>query len=134
MNSIYQPPKSDVAGCPVSESDIAFGIEITKLVYILQLSGILLVIPFFISPILNLVFYSRVKTSWVETHFKWQLKTFWSTLLLTFLGTAAFFAIMPLAGLFIFLFALARALKRSFVGFGAIRKLQYMKNKKGKLL
>ena len=80
-DSPYKPPSSDISTCPVTKEEVENGRLVAEKVYKLQVLGMVLIIPFLIASILNYRYYSSVRTSWVETHFKWQLKTFWLALL-----------------------------------------------------
>lgn len=68
-------------------SDMAKTKTLTGIVYLLQAVGLGLAgVPFVIAVIINYLKLSDVKGTWLETHFKWQIKTFWLSLILVILG------------------------------------------------
>jgi len=50
---------------------------ITTVVYALQAASFFLVITFLIAIIINYVKQGDVKGTWLESHFRWQIRTFW---------------------------------------------------------
>ena len=58
----------------------------TQLVYILQAVGFLLGLTWIAAVIVNYVKQDEVKGSWLESHFRWQIRTFWFGLLWAFIG------------------------------------------------
>ncbi len=56
------------------------------LVYILQAASFIIGITFFVAIIINYVKQDDVKNTIVESHFRWQIRTFWFCLLWTVLG------------------------------------------------
>ncbi|MCF6204591.1 MAG: hypothetical protein L3J59_13140 [Methylococcaceae bacterium] len=63
--------------------------KIVTLVYALQAVSFFLGFTFFISLIIIYVKDNDVKGSWLESHFKWQKRTFWFGLLWTIIGLAS---------------------------------------------
>lgn len=63
----------------------------TTLVYALQAASFLLGITGIIGVIINYVKRKEVKGTWLESHFKWQIRTFWWGLLWAIIGIATFF-------------------------------------------
>ncbi len=59
---------------------------VTTVVYGLQAVSFLLGITFIIAAIVNYVKRSDVAGTWLESHFKWQIRTFWFCLLWSILG------------------------------------------------
>ena len=58
------------------------------IIYLLQaLAFFLGGITFIIAVILNYLNIDHVKGTWLESHFKWQINTFWVTLMLVIIGT-----------------------------------------------
>lgn len=55
--------------------------NITLAVYALQAASFLLVITFFVAVILNYIKLDDVRGTWLESHFRWQIRTFWFGLL-----------------------------------------------------
>ncbi len=68
--------------------------KITYLVYILQALSFVFVITAVAGIIINYIKEDDVKDSWLESHFKWQKRTFWYGLLWTFLGSLTIFLLM----------------------------------------
>ncbi len=64
--------------------------RITFVVYILQAAGLFIGLPFIAGVIINYVKRADVKGSWLESHFRWQIRTFWFSLLWAFIGVATF--------------------------------------------
>lgn len=57
-------------------------------IYLLQALGFLLGgITFVIAVILNYINRKHVKNTWLESHYNWQIKTFWVALVLLVIGT-----------------------------------------------
>ncbi|MCU7802984.1 MAG: hypothetical protein KZQ96_07280 [Candidatus Thiodiazotropha sp. (ex Lucinoma borealis)] len=54
---------------------------ITQLVYALQAASFLFVITFLVAVIINYVKKDDVENTWLESHFRWQIRTFWYSLL-----------------------------------------------------
>ena len=69
-------------------------VKITTLVYALQAASFIFGITYIIAVIINYVKKDDVKGTWLETHFTWQIKTFWYSLLFGIIGAiVAFFVI-----------------------------------------
>jgi len=62
--------------------------DITRIVYILQLSSLLVGITFIAAVIVNYVKRRDVEGTWLESHFRWQIRTFWWSLLWACVGIA----------------------------------------------
>ncbi len=59
---------------------------ITAMVYGLLALSLITGITLFAAVIVNYVKRDEVRGSWLESHFRWQIRTFWFTLLWTALG------------------------------------------------
>lgn len=59
---------------------------IAMIVYGLQAIAIFTGLPMFVAVILNYVKLDDVRGTWVESHFRWQIRTFWFALLWTVVG------------------------------------------------
>ena len=66
------------------------GKRITFIVYILQASGLFVGLPLIAGVTINYVKRADVKGSWLESHFRWQIRTFWFSLLFAFIGIATY--------------------------------------------
>jgi uncharacterized membrane protein len=60
--------------------------KLTTIIYALYASSLIFGITMIIAIIINYVKRDDVKGTWLESHFKWQIKTFWITLLGTIVG------------------------------------------------
>ena len=61
-------------------------IKITTLVYVLQAVSFLLAITFIAAIIVNYLKQNDVADTWLNSHFRWQIRTFWFALLWTGFG------------------------------------------------
>lgn len=73
---------------------------ITLVIYILQTTSFLFGITFLIGVIINYVKLDDVRGSWLESHFRWQIRTFWYSVLWTVLGLATVVIFVGYAVLF----------------------------------
>jgi uncharacterized membrane protein len=71
-------------------------------VYALQAASILppFVITFFVAVILNYIKLDDVRGTWLESHFRWQMRTFWFGLLWFVLGGLTYIIVIGWAILF----------------------------------
>jgi uncharacterized membrane protein len=71
-------------------------------VYALQAASILppFVITFFVAVILNYIKRDDVRGTWLESHFRWQMRTFWFGLLWFVLGGLTYIIVIGWAILF----------------------------------
>lgn len=67
---------------------------ITTIIYGLQAASFLLGITFIIAIIINYVKKSDVTGTWLESHFKWQIRTFWFALLWSIIGLIGLYFII----------------------------------------
>jgi uncharacterized membrane protein len=65
--------------------------NITTAVYALQAVSFFLGITYFIAVILNYVKLDDARGTWLESHFRWQIRTFWFGLLWFALGGLTYF-------------------------------------------
>jgi len=66
--------------------NLATSKKVATLVYALQAASFLLALTFIAAVIINYVKRDDVADSWVASHFRWQIRTFWFALLWTVLG------------------------------------------------
>ncbi|MCG8045262.1 MAG: hypothetical protein N0C89_02180 [Candidatus Thiodiazotropha endolucinida] len=59
---------------------------IAMVVYALQALSFLFVITFLVAVIINYVKRDDVRNSWLESHYRWQIRTFWFSLLWIAIG------------------------------------------------
>ncbi|MEO5703269.1 MAG: hypothetical protein ABIQ54_05235 [Gammaproteobacteria bacterium] len=69
-------------------------IRITNVVYALQAASFLVGFTLIIAVIINYVKLDDVKGTWLESHFRWQIRTFWYSLLWSILGIITFVIII----------------------------------------
>ncbi|HEY1289414.1 MAG TPA: hypothetical protein VGF58_13885 [Burkholderiales bacterium] len=67
---------------------------LTTAVYALQAAGFLNGITWIVALIVNYVKRDEVKGSWLESHFRWQIRTFWWGLLWGAIGVITFLIII----------------------------------------
>ena len=60
---------------------------LTMVVYLLQALGFFVGITWIVAVIMNYVKRDEVKGTWLESHFRWQIRTFWWGLLWAAVGT-----------------------------------------------
>ena len=77
--------------------------NLTAIVYALQAVGFLFGITWVVAIIVNYVKKEDVKGTWLESHFRWQIRTFWFGLLWGVLG---FLFIITIIGWFVGMFIL----------------------------
>ena len=68
--------------------------KITTIVYGLQAVGIFIGITYIVAVIINYVKYDEVKGTWLESHFRWQIRTFWFSLVWAIIGAVTAFFII----------------------------------------
>ena len=68
--------------------------QVTTIVYALQAASFVLGITIFAAIIINYIKLDDVRGTWLESHFRWQIRTFWFTLLWTVVGFITFFVIV----------------------------------------
>jgi len=75
-------------------------INITHLVYALQALSFILAITYIVAVVVNYVKLDDVRGTWLESHFRWQIRTFWFSLLWFALSFLAVFVIIGWVGVF----------------------------------
>ena len=68
--------------------------KLAELVYTLQAASFLVGVTFVVAAVVNYVKRDAVAGTWVESHFRWQLRTFWIGLVLTVLGLLTFIVLI----------------------------------------
>lgn len=74
--------------------------SIANLVYLIQAVAVFTALPFLIAVIINYIKKSDVKGSLAESHFRWQIRTFWFSLLWVIIGGVLAFVIVGYVILF----------------------------------
>ncbi|MES9986813.1 MAG: hypothetical protein AB2552_02695 [Candidatus Thiodiazotropha endolucinida] len=70
------------------------GKTIAMVVYALQALSFLFVITFLVAVIINYVKRDDVRNSWLESHYRWQIRTFWFSLLWIVIGYLTIFILI----------------------------------------
>lgn len=60
--------------------------KVAGLVYALQGIGLFIGLTYIAAVVVNYVKASDVKGTWIETHFRWQIRTFWFSVLWAVIG------------------------------------------------
>ncbi|HDP24964.1 MAG TPA: hypothetical protein ENN34_05920 [Deltaproteobacteria bacterium] len=82
-------------GAPIMDDEKARSLKtITTVVYALQAASFLLGITFIVAVIINYVKKSDVQGTWLESHFLWQIRTFWFGFLWSVFGLLTVFMIV----------------------------------------
>lgn len=95
--------------------------RLATIVYVLQIGLWIGIIPFFIAVLINYVKLSSVKNTWIESHFRWQIKTFWIFPIGVVAGGILGFISM-FVGKMIWLFAACLIIYRIFKGLSFLKK------------
>lgn len=74
--------------------------SLTQLVYVLYALSYFVGISAIVGIIINYVKKDEVAGTWLEGHFRWQIRTFWFGVLWTLIGAATFFIVIGMAILF----------------------------------
>lgn len=78
----------------VDEEKVKSAKKITTLVYALQALSFLLGFTSIVAVIINYVKKDDVQGTWLESHFRWQIRTFWFSLLWALVGVVALFVVV----------------------------------------
>ena len=73
---------------------------LTMVVYALQAAGFFVGITWIVAVVINYVKKQEVKGTWLESHFRWQIRTFWFGLLWGAIGVVL---LLVLVGYFVLL-------------------------------
>ena len=73
---------------------------LTTVVYALQAAGFFLGITWIVGVVINYVKREDVAGTWLEPHFRWQIRTFWWGLLWGVIGVITTFIVIGFAVLF----------------------------------
>lgn len=66
-------------------------LKLTHIVYLLQALTYVTAITYIIAVIINYVKLDDVRGTWLESHFRWQIRTFWYSLLGLVVGVITFY-------------------------------------------
>lgn len=67
---------------------------ITTVVYVLQALSFVIGVSFIAAVIVNYVKQSEVEGTWLESHFLWQIRTFWFSVLWSIIGFVLVFVLV----------------------------------------
>ena len=96
-------PRAAPAAAAAGDAREAALRQLTMIVYILQIASIIVGITLIAGVIINYLKRKDVEGTWLESHFRWQIRTFWYSLLWFGVGLAllivviGFFVLMALA-------------------------------------
>lgn len=86
---------TEIESEPSEQPDAEFGkntsslhseISLTTLVYALQAVSFFLGITYIAAVVINYVKRAEVQDTWLESHFRWQIRTFWFSVLWSAIG------------------------------------------------
>ncbi|MBP1152443.1 MULTISPECIES: DUF4870 family protein [Methylocaldum] len=66
--------------------------RLTQVIYALQAASFLVGITYIVAAVINYVKWPDVAGTWLETHFRWQIRTFWYGILWGIVGGLTLFA------------------------------------------
>ena len=73
---------------------------LTTVVYALQAAGFFIGITWIVALVINYVKREEVTGTWLESHFRWQIRTFWFGMLWAAIGLPLCFVLVGFAVLF----------------------------------
>ena len=80
----------DFNGSPGGPEAAVSNKRIIFIVYILQAAGLFIGLPLIGGVIIDYIKRDDLKGSWLESHCRWQIRTFWFSLLWAFIGVATY--------------------------------------------
>ena len=80
---IIMPPEHSG---PSNDAQLKSLKTITTVIYALQAASFFVGITLFVAIVFNYIKRDEVRGTWLETHFRWQIRTFWFGMLWTGLG------------------------------------------------
>ncbi|MCP3849588.1 MAG: hypothetical protein GY694_05040 [Gammaproteobacteria bacterium] len=97
---------------PLGENTSQSAKNLTNLIYLLQAFAVFTAVPFFIAVIINYVKKEDVRGTLAESHFRWQIRTFWFSLLWGIIGGILAYVLVGFGILFInFIWVIYRIVK-----------------------
>lgn len=64
--------------------------NLTIIIYALQAISLITGLPLFVAVIINYIKRDDIRGTWLESHFRWQIRTFWFSLLWSIIGVLTF--------------------------------------------
>lgn len=83
----FEEPKQTASTVTIDDAAL---VRLATIVYALQAVSFIFPLTLFAAVIVNYVRRDDASGTWVESHFRWQLRTFWFTLLWCVLGGLTF--------------------------------------------
>lgn len=80
----------DFKSSPVEPQAAVSDKRIIFIVYVLQAAGLFIGLPFIGGVIIDYIKRADLKGSWLESHCRWQIRTFWFSLLWAFVGIVTY--------------------------------------------
>jgi len=84
MEPTYQPEQDPLQNL----------LQLTHIVYLLQALSYVTAITYVVGVIINYVKLDDVRGTWLESHFRWQIRTFWYSLVLLVAGVILLYVIV----------------------------------------
>lgn len=85
MTEEFRFDRPDQTAGPVNIDEAAL-VRLATIVYILQAASFFIGLTLFAAVIVNYVRRDDARGTWLESHFRWQIRTFWLTLAGMFVG------------------------------------------------
>ncbi|MHB1590810.1 MAG: DUF4870 family protein [Sulfuricella sp.] len=79
---------------PVSDTRLDSAKTLTAVVYALQAASFFFGVTYIVAIIISYVKLDDVKGTWLESHFRWQIRTFWFSLLWGAIGAITYILII----------------------------------------
>ena len=97
---------------PVADSRLDSAKSITTLIYALYAASLFVGVTAIVAIVMNYVKRDDLRGTWLESHFRWQIRTFWFGLLWTILGALTFLLVIGWGILFaVFVWFIYRIVK-----------------------
>jgi len=87
-------PDSDTKDANFGQTVHSSLVSLTQFIYILQALGYVTGLTYIAAVIINYVKIDDVRNTWLESHFRWQIRTFWYSMLWYALGAITIFIII----------------------------------------
>lgn len=79
---------------PVADQQLDSAKSLTTLIYALYAASLFVGITAIVAIVMNYVKRDDLRGTWLESHFRWQIRTFWFGLLWTLLGVLTFLLVI----------------------------------------
>lgn len=80
---------------PLSQQSSANSLyKVTLAIYILQAIALFTALPMIIAVIINYIKLDETRNTWLASHFRWQIRTFWFGLLWYIIGLVTYFFVI----------------------------------------